>query len=137
MGEERPHESSCCCRAWRGGCPLGLPADRCISIRRRPHVERLYRPQARPQRAQQELLKLRSSGDEEAITTGRRLIARLLERTKAEYDRHAAGERKNPPVIDILIVSGGGDWGAFGAGFLKGWQKIPPSIRWRSRSSMP
>jgi hypothetical protein len=28
-------------------------------------------------------------------------------------------------VIDVLIVSGGGDWGAFGAGFLKGWLKVP------------
>ena len=28
-------------------------------------------------------------------------------------------------MIDILIISGGGDWGAFGAGFLKGWQKVP------------
>jgi hypothetical protein len=28
-------------------------------------------------------------------------------------------------VIDILIVSGGGDWGAFGAGFLRGWLKVP------------
>jgi hypothetical protein len=31
-----------------------------------------------------------------------------------------------PPVIDILVVSGGGDWGAFGAGFLKGWGRVPP-----------
>ena len=54
----------------------------------------------------------------------RRLFARLLERTKAEYDRRAAAGQP-PPVIDILIVSGGGDWGAFGAGFLKGWQKVP------------
>lgn len=28
-------------------------------------------------------------------------------------------------MIVILIVSGGGDWGAFGAGFLKGWLKVP------------
>jgi predicted acylesterase/phospholipase RssA len=28
-------------------------------------------------------------------------------------------------VLDILVISGGGDWGAFGAGFLKGWQKVP------------
>jgi hypothetical protein len=28
-------------------------------------------------------------------------------------------------VIDVLIVSGGGDWGAFGAGFIKGWLKVP------------
>jgi hypothetical protein len=27
-------------------------------------------------------------------------------------------------VIDILIITGGGDWGAFGAGFLKGWGKV-------------
>jgi hypothetical protein len=26
----------------------------------------------------------------------------------------------------MLIISGGGDWGAFGAGFLKGWGKVPP-----------
>src|SRR5207244_207960 len=50
---------------------------------------------------------------------------RLIERTKAEYDRYTAVGRKEPPVIDILIISGGGDWGAFGAGFLKGWQKVP------------
>ena len=28
-------------------------------------------------------------------------------------------------MLDVLIVSGGGDWGAFGAGFLKGWHKVP------------
>jgi len=49
----------------------------------------------------------------------------LLERTKTEYDRRAAGGQKEPSVIDILIISGGGDWGAFGAGFLKGWLKLP------------
>ena len=32
--------------------------------------------------------------------------------------------RKEAPVIDILIISGGGDWGAFGAGFLKGWKSV-------------
>ena len=53
------------------------------------------------------------------------MLGRLLERTKAEYDRYTAGGQKEPPVIDILIISGGGDWGAFGAGFLKGWQKVP------------
>ena len=28
-------------------------------------------------------------------------------------------------MVDILIISGGGDRGAFGAGFLKGWQNVP------------
>ena len=53
------------------------------------------------------------------------MLVRLLERTKAEYDRYTAGAQKEPPVLDVLIVSGGGDWGAFGAGFLKGWHKVP------------
>ena len=35
--------------------------------------------------------------------------------------------------MDILIISGGGDWGAFGAGFLKGWGAC--SGQWRGRSS--
>jgi len=78
----------------------------------------------RPRVTQQDLLKLRAAGDEQATSSGEKIIARLLQRTKAEYDRRAAAGQP-PPVIDILIVSGGGDWGAFGAGFLKGWLKVP------------
>ena len=78
----------------------------------------------RPPVTQQDLLKLRTAGDEQATSSGEKIIARLLQRTKAEYDRRAAAGQP-PPVIDILIVSGGGDWGAFGAGFLKGWLKVP------------
>ena len=80
---------------------------------------------ARNQVAQQDLLKLRSARDEQSTREQVRLFERLVERTKAEYDRYTAGETKEPPVLDILIISGGGDWGAFGAGFLKGWQNVP------------
>jgi Patatin-like phospholipase len=79
----------------------------------------------RPPVTEQDLLKLRTRGDEQSVAAGRKLIGRLLERTKTEYDRSIAGGQKEPPVIHILIISGGGDWGAFGAGFLKGWQKVP------------
>ncbi|MBL8527621.1 MAG: patatin-like phospholipase family protein, partial [Burkholderiales bacterium] len=82
-------------------------------------------PLTRPPVTEQDLLKQRSAGDEQALAEGRRMLDQVLARAKAEHDRHAAGELKTPPVIDILIVSGGGDWGAFGAGFLKGWQKVP------------
>ena len=78
----------------------------------------------RPEVDRQKLLKLRNAGDAEFTATGERIIVRLLQRTKSEYDRRAAAGQP-PPVIDILIVSGGGDWGAFGAGFLKGWLKVP------------
>jgi predicted acylesterase/phospholipase RssA len=49
----------------------------------------------------------------------------VLQRNKAQLDEYQAGKRSTPPVIDYLIISGGGDYGAFGAGFLKGWSKVP------------
>ena len=79
----------------------------------------------RPQRERNDLVKLRTTGDEHATAAIRKLVTRLMERTKAEYDQYNTGQRKVTPVINILIVSGGGDWGAFGAGFLKGWMKVP------------
>jgi len=78
----------------------------------------------RPKVSEQDLLKFRTANDEEFVASGRKVLNRLIQRTKAEYDRNTAGGRKEPPVIDILVISGGGDWGAFGAGFLKGWQKV-------------
>ena len=51
----------------------------------------------------------------------------LLQRIKLELDEYKAGRRPKPPVIDYLIISGGGDYGAFGAGFLRGWRTIPTS----------
>ena len=78
----------------------------------------------RPKVSQEDLVKLRTTADEQSAAAGRKVLGRLLERTKAEYDRSVA-DGKQRPVIDILIISGGGDWGAFGAGFLKGWLKVP------------
>jgi predicted patatin/cPLA2 family phospholipase len=74
---------------------------------------------------QQDLLKLRREEAERNTTGRRRVLVRLLERAKAEYDRYTTGVQKEAPVLDFLIVSGGGDWGAFGAGFLKGWHTVP------------
>jgi Patatin-like phospholipase len=71
-----------------------------------------------------DLVRLRTKADDEAVATAGKILRKMLERTKTEYDRHAAAGQP-PPVIDILIISGGGDWGAFGAGFLKGWLKVP------------
>jgi hypothetical protein len=78
----------------------------------------------RDQLARPDLEQRRSSADDSAAGASRTMIVGLLERTKIEYDRRlAAGQ--SAPVVDILIVSGGGDWGAFGAGFLKGWREVP------------
>ncbi|MBX9853987.1 MAG: patatin-like phospholipase family protein [Gemmatimonadaceae bacterium] len=48
------------------------------------------------------------------------VIARLVRRAERRGDRH----------LDVLLLSGGGQNGAYGAGFLRGWQR-------RSDASMP
>jgi predicted acylesterase/phospholipase RssA len=73
----------------------------------------------------QDLLKLRGAAEERSAAEGHKRLVRLLERAKTKYDEYTAGDRKEPPVINVLVISGGGDWGAFGAGFLKGWLKVP------------
>lgn len=81
-------------------------------------------PQSRPEAAREELLKRRISAEQEFSRAMRASHARLVHRIKAEHDRYAVGAEQRPPVIDILVISGGGDWGAFGAGFLKGWRTV-------------
>ena len=78
--------------------------------------------QARPRAA---LATARAERDDQAMAERRSLIDRNLARIKAEYDEYAAGRAPGPPVVDLLVISGGADWGAFGAGILKGWGKLP------------
>ena len=82
--------------------------------------------QNRPAVTQQDLLKLRGASDAQSEIELRSMHGRLMERTKAEYDKYLAGGREKPPIINVLVISSGGDYGAFGAGVLKGWQKISP-----------
>src|SRR5262245_41340286 len=55
----------------------------------------------RPPVSQEDLIKLRTTADEESVAAGRNVLARSLERAKAHYDRSVA-EGKQRPVIDIL-----------------------------------
>ena len=82
--------------------------------------------QTRPRVTHQDLLQIRDASDTQSEAEIRTVHGRLLERIKTEYDQYIAGRRKEPAMIDILVISSGGDYGAFGAGFLKGWQKVPP-----------
>jgi predicted acylesterase/phospholipase RssA len=81
--------------------------------------------QTRPPQTPAQLMEERAQSDAEFRADARNMISGLVARTKAESDQYASGQRPRPPVVDILIISGGGDWGAFGAGFLKGWGRIP------------
>jgi predicted acylesterase/phospholipase RssA len=70
-----------------------------------------------PQRAQRdsvELLAARRGEDTMRELERRALVDRFLARMEASSKR----------TIDLLVVSGGGDWGAFGAGVLKGWGRV-------------
>ena len=71
-----------------------------------------------------ELVAIRRASDLSAAQALKTTTEQLLARTKREYDEFASG-RGPEPVINVLIISGGGDWGAFGAGFLKGWRRVP------------
>lgn len=51
-----------------------------------------------------------------------RSIQKIVRRMKRKCDEAAAtGQR---PVLDILIISGGGDKGSFAAGFMAGWSAV-------------
>ena len=56
----------------------------------------------------------------------KQLIVDLMERVAAKQKDFADGKSKIPVTVDVLVVSGGGDWGAFGAGYLKGWNTLAP-----------
>jgi hypothetical protein len=86
----------------------------CSTVKRTPHDEAY-------------LLQLRAEAEQAYDTNTRQRFIEFLEHNKAQNDAYLAGKRNHPPVLDILIISGGGDWGAFGAGYLKGWGIIPQS----------
>jgi predicted acylesterase/phospholipase RssA len=48
-------------------------------------------------------------------------VRALGERLFARVEAKAKGAAR---TIDVLVISGGGDWGAFGAGVLKGWGRV-------------
>lgn len=57
----------------------------------------------------------------EAMTAGIEHLARQA---------HSAVQRNPAATVDVLVISGGGDWGAFGTGFLLGWGEAPdPAAR--------
>jgi len=51
-------------------------------------------------------------------------ISKLISRLKREHDDFASGKSAAPPICDVLILSGGADYGAFGAGVLQGWGQV-------------
>lgn len=77
----------------------------------------------RAPRSQAELIAARKAEEEKFAAFRRDVALHGIARIKANQDAYLAG-RGPEPVIDLLVISGGGDWGAFGAGVLKGWGRV-------------
>jgi hypothetical protein len=79
----------------------------------------------RPDRAPEEMMAARRADDLARAVDLRRLMDRFLARAESKVSPTAKGGKGTAPVtIDLLVISGGGDWGAFGAGVLKGWGRV-------------
>ena len=79
----------------------------------------------RPDRTMEDLVAARNTDFAARRAETRALMGRLLKRAEDKVDAFAkAGPGAAPPTIDVLVISGGGDWGAFGAGVLKGWGRV-------------
>ena len=79
-------------------------------------------PAHREDRTMDALLQARAQDDAARAAESARLINRLVDNSERKQ------AHLTPPTtratVDILVISGGGDWGAFGAGVLKGWGKV-------------
>lgn len=82
-------------------------------------------PERRPERTMEDLVAARQADLAERTKMARQFMQMLLKRAESKASAAAkAGKGAVPPTIDVLVISGGGDWGAFGAGVLKGWGRV-------------
>ena len=80
----------------------------------------MFFPRQRPARTLTQLFELRKERDAQLAEKRRVFGQRALARAKARHDAQPG----TPIVWNLLVISGGGDWGAFGAGFIKGWSRV-------------
>jgi predicted acylesterase/phospholipase RssA len=74
----------------------------------------------RPARNIDDLLAARKADDAAQEQMGQKVAQAVFKRIEMKAD----STQGTKPTIDFLVISGGGDWGAFGAGVLKGWGKV-------------
>src|SRR6185437_14447629 len=81
-------------------------------------------PVPRLPRSASELAAERRQDEQSADVERQALVTRNISWVKRRYDAYADHAAAAPPIVDILVISGGGDWGAFGAGVLQGWSTV-------------
>jgi hypothetical protein len=73
----------------------------------------------------QDLMAARRAYDLQRVVELRALHETFIARVESKIKAAATAPKGTPqPTIDVLVISGGGDWGAFGAGVLKGWGRV-------------
>ena len=79
----------------------------------------------RTDRTMADLVSARHADDTARELQASELREKLLKRAEFKV-KNSGGTAKAraQPTIDALIIYGGGDWGAFGAGVLKGWGRV-------------
>ena len=78
----------------------------------------------RPDRTLEDLVAARRADDAARAAELARLREKFMARIEAKAAAAKGAAGTTPPTIDLLVISGGGDWGAFGAGVLKGWGRV-------------
>ena len=81
---------------------------------------------ARPTQTDAQLKERSQVVKAEMAETLKHAVEKMVDRAKT---RELAASDE-PPVLNVLAMSGGGDWGAFGAGVLVGWGQVPDPA-WR------
>jgi predicted acylesterase/phospholipase RssA len=72
-----------------------------------------------------DLMAARRADDLRRAAELRGLQEKFMARVEFKVNAAAKGSGgTRQPTIDVLVISGGGDWGAFGAGVLKGWGRV-------------
>jgi hypothetical protein len=86
--------------AWAGGCTASRPqADEPVLVQRR----------------------------ESAVADQQQLLEGVLDKLVTRLESQAPSDAQTgpaEPTLDLLLISGGGEYGAFGAGFLSGWGQV-------------
>ncbi len=80
--------------------------------------------QQRPVPPESRLIQDERVYNERSAADFRASIEHIVRRLETEYDEFEAHRRPTPPMLNILVLSGGGDYGSFGAGFLKAWGSV-------------
>lgn len=73
---------------------------------------------ARPKMTDAQLLERSAADTKQSHETFRTAVGNMLARTQRRVESESASQ---PTVVNFLAMSGGGDFGAFGAGVLVGW----------------